>query len=90
MRSIFLCKNCSIKLFGEKGEAHARKSQNLQCDLDLWPCDLDQGQRSRGPMVKTPSHYLLPFLSFTHICDVSNNQGEITPIRSDQIPSTEM
>ena len=24
------------------------------------------------------------------ICDVSNNQGEITPIRSDQIPSTEM
>ena len=59
--------------------------ENLERDLDLWPCDLDQGQRSGGPMVKTPSHYLLPFMSFTHICDVSNNQGEITPIRSYQI-----
>ena len=35
MRCTILHKNVLSKLFSEKGEAHTRKSQNLERDLDL-------------------------------------------------------
>ena len=42
-------KNTRLSYLSGKGEAsQSRKEQNLERDLDLWPCDLDQGQRSGG------------------------------------------
>ena len=50
--SSILFHNCSSKLFSVRGVAISRKGQNLERDLDLWPCDQNEGQRSRGPMPK--------------------------------------
>ena len=66
------------------------KVQNVGRDLDLSPCNQCQGQRSQRPKEKTPGHYLLWFLNFRYICDKSNVEGEITPIKSCRIPSTQM
>ena len=44
MRSIFLCKNCSSQLFGEKGEAITGKGQNLERNLDLLTLTMLKGQ----------------------------------------------
>ena len=53
LMSLTFCKRFQINIFnGEKGVVATRKGKKLERDLDLWPCNQNEGQRPRGPMPK--------------------------------------